>query len=130
MHSSFPRSWSAEQSCPAWCGRCRTLLRSDVGRIALRLALLLPTIGAFWCIVTAAAVTRRRTRLILDQPLRLLWQTIRGAGRPPKEPSRLFVAVAVLLIVVGWIVAPVTAALIYGLRGAGAAPVTRVTPLR
>jgi hypothetical protein len=33
-----------------------------------------------------------------------------SAGRPPKDSSRTFVAVAGLLLVVGWVIAPIVAA--------------------
>lgn len=91
------------------------LLHSDTGRIALLVAILLITIGAFWCIVMAAAITRRRTHLILDLPVKGLWAAIGSAGRPPREPSRAFVMVATLLLVLGWIIAPLIATIVFRL---------------
>lgn len=85
-------------------------LRSGPGRLVLLFLVLLLTVGAFWCIITAAAITRRRTRLVLDEPLRALWDAVGSAGRPPKDSSRTFVAVAGLLLVVGWVIAPIVAA--------------------
>jgi hypothetical protein len=64
-------------------------------------------LAAFWCIITAAAVARRRTRIALDQPLRALWETIGAAGTPPKDASRQFAVYAVILLVLAWIVVPV-----------------------
>lgn len=81
----------------------------------LLLCVLLLTIGAFWCILMTAAVTRRRTHLILDLPLKDLWAAIGSAGRPPREPSRIFVLVATVLLIVGWIIAPLIVTIIYGL---------------
>lgn len=89
------------------------LLHDGVGRLVLLLFVLLLTVGAFWCILMAAAVTRRRTHLILDLPLKGLWASIGSAGRPPREPSRIFVLVATVLLIVGWIVAPLIITLIY-----------------
>lgn len=63
-----------------------SLLHDAFGRYVLFAAILLLT--AFWCLITAAAITRRRTSLILDQSLKILWQAVGGAGRPPREPSR------------------------------------------
>lgn len=88
------------------------LLHSGTGRLALLGAVLLLTIAAFWCILAAAAVTRRRTRLVLDEPLATLWTAIGAAGVPPRDPSRAFVAVATILLVLGWIIAPLVAALV------------------
>lgn len=91
----------------------QNVLRSGVGRALLLILVLLLTVGAFWCILTAAAVTRRRTRLVLDRPLQDLWDAVGGAGEPPKDASRRFVAVATLLLVLGWVIAPIAAAALY-----------------
>ncbi len=64
-------------------------------------------LGAFWCILKAAAIARRRTRIALDQPLHALWETIGSAGHPPKDQSRQFATYAVILLVVAWVVVPV-----------------------
>jgi hypothetical protein len=63
--------------------------------------------GGFWCILQAAAIARRRTRIALDQPLRALWETIGAAGHPPRDQSRQFAIYAAILLVVAWIVVPV-----------------------
>lgn len=91
------------------------LLHSDTGRVALLAGVLLITIGAFWCIVMAAAVIRRRTHLVLDLPVQALWAAIGSAGRPPREPSRAFVVAATALLVLGWIIAPLLAAVLFRL---------------
>lgn len=93
----------------------QNLLHSNIGRFALLAAVLLVTVLVFSCLVTAAAVTRRRTHLVLDQPMSLLWQSIGSAGQPPRDPSRAFVAVATLLLLIGWIAAPLTVAVIYSI---------------
>jgi hypothetical protein len=64
-------------------------------------------LGGFWCILKAAAIARRRTRITLDQPLRALWETIGAAGHPPKDQSRQFAIYAVILLVLAWVVVPV-----------------------
>ena len=64
-------------------------------------------LGGFWCILQAAAIARRRTRIALDQPLQALWETIGAAGHPPRDQSRQFATYAVVLLVVAWIVVPV-----------------------
>jgi hypothetical protein len=63
-------------------------------------------LGGFWCILKAAAIARRRTRIALDQPLRALWETIGAAGHPPKDQSRQFAVYAVVLLVLAWVVVP------------------------
>jgi hypothetical protein len=64
-------------------------------------------IAAFWCVLTAAAIARRRTRIALDAPLRALYETVGAAGDPPRDRSRDFVVYAVLLLAIGWVVVPV-----------------------
>jgi len=43
----------------------------------------------------------------LDQPLRALWETIGAAGHPPRDQSRQFAIIAVVLLVLAWVVVPV-----------------------
>jgi len=64
-------------------------------------------LGGFWCILRAAAIARRRVRIALDQPLRALWETIGAAGHPPRDQSRQFAIIAVVLLVLAWVVVPV-----------------------
>ena len=64
-------------------------------------------LGGFWCVLQAASIARRRTRIALDQPLHALWETIGAAGHPPHDQSRQFATYAVILLVIGWIVVPV-----------------------
>jgi len=93
----------------------QNMLYNDVGRFALLAGVLIITLFTFSCLLTAASITRRRTRLVLDQPVGMLWRAIGAAGRPPQELSRVFVAVATLLLLIGWIVVPLAVAVIYGI---------------
>jgi hypothetical protein len=68
-------------------------------------------IAAFWCVITAAAIARRRTRIALDAPLRALYATLGAAGDPPRDRSRDFVVYAVLLLALAWVVVPLALAL-------------------
>jgi hypothetical protein len=70
-------------------------------------------LSGFWCILTAAAIARRRTRIALDRPLHALWQTIGAAGHPPRDHSRQFATYAVILLVLAWIVVPIAIAIAY-----------------
>jgi hypothetical protein len=73
-------------------------------------------LGGFWCILKAAAIARRRTRITLDRPLHALWQTIGAAGHPPRDHSRQFATYAVILLVLAWIVVPVAITIAYAVR--------------
>jgi hypothetical protein len=68
-------------------------------------------IAAFWCVITAAAIARRRTRIALDAPLRALYETLGAAGDPPRDRSRDFVVSAVLLLALAWVVVPLALAI-------------------
>jgi hypothetical protein len=63
-------------------------------------------IAAFWCVITAAAIARRRIRIALDAPLRALYETLGAAGDPPRDRSRDFVVIAVILLALAWVVVP------------------------
>jgi hypothetical protein len=67
-------------------------------------------LATFWCVLKAAAIARRRTRIALDQPLRALWETIGAAGTPPQDRSRQFGVYAGILLVTVWVVVPAVAA--------------------
>ena len=83
------------------------LLQNRPGRLAMLALILIVAMAAFWCILMAASVTRRRTRLILDRAVTDLWECIGGAGEPPHDPSRAFVVGATILLVIGWVLAPI-----------------------
>jgi hypothetical protein len=70
-------------------------------------------IAAFWCVISAAAIARRRTRIALDAPLRALYETLGAAGDPPRDQSRAFVVYAALLLVLAWVVVPVALTLAF-----------------
>jgi hypothetical protein len=67
-------------------------------------------LATFWCVLKAAAIARRRTRIALDQPLRALWETIGAAGTPPQDHSRQFGVYAGVLLVTVWVFVPAVAA--------------------
>jgi hypothetical protein len=70
-------------------------------------------VAAFWCVITAAAIARRRTRIALDAPLRALYATVGAAGDPPRDKSRAFVVYAVILLALAWVVVPVALTLAF-----------------
>ena len=80
---------------------------SPIVLVVVALVTAVLALAAFWCVLTAAAIARRRTRIALDAPLRALYETIGSAGDPPRDKSRSFVVYAVVLLAVGWVVVPV-----------------------
>lgn len=87
-------------------------LQDEVGRAAIAFLFVVIAIASFWCVLRAAALARRRTRIALDASLKALWETIGDAGSPPRDQSRLFAVIAAILLVLVWIVLPVFVALI------------------
>jgi hypothetical protein len=59
-----------------------------------------------WVVLRGAALASRRIRLSVGEPLRDLWQTLGSCGKPPRDQSRRFAAVAITLTVSAWIVLP------------------------
>lgn len=62
--------------------------------------------GLAWIILRGAAVARRRIQLTMDAPLTALWQTIGRCGKPPKDPSRVFALIALILAFIPWVLIP------------------------
>jgi hypothetical protein len=89
-------------------------LSGTLGRILATLAIGLIMLGIGWVILRGAAVARRRIHLSLDGPIEALWQTIGRCGEPPKDPSRTFALIAVVLVLLPWILIP-TGLLVSGL---------------
>ena len=88
---------------------------SDVRLAVVAAAFTLLALAAFWCVLKAAAIARRRTRIALDQPLRALWETIGAAGHPPRDQSRQFATYAVVFLGLAWLV-PIGIAIYFAVR--------------
>ena len=68
-----------------------------------------------WVVLHGAAIARRRIRLAMDRPLAALWQTVGWCGRPPRDAARMFAAVGIVLTVLGWLLIPLAAVLLFAL---------------
>ena len=55
--------------------------------IGLLVALYVVLFALGWCLFRGAAVARTRIKLALDEPLRILWDTVGAAGNPPKDEA-------------------------------------------
>jgi hypothetical protein len=69
--------------------------------------------GLAWVFLRGAAVARRRIRLTVEEPLKALWETIGGAGGPPTDDARTIALVAIILTAIGWLIIPVTLAIVF-----------------
>lgn len=71
----------------------------------------LVTATASWVILHGAALASRRIRLATRAPLAALWHAVGGCGNPPRDQSRKFAVVAIVLTASAWIVFPAAVAI-------------------
>ena len=82
-------------------------LADDLGRFLVLTAFAFLGITGFWCVVRAAGIARRRTRISLDGPMTALWEVMGDAGALPRDNSGAFVAWATMVLVSVWLIVPV-----------------------
>jgi hypothetical protein len=63
-------------------------------------------------ILRGAAMASRRIRLATRGPLQTLWDVIGSAGQPPRDQSRKFAVVAIVLTTLAWFVFPAVIAIV------------------
>src|SRR5262249_16793011 len=63
-----------------------------------------------WALLQGAGVAHRRSRLIMQQPLAALWETIGHAGSPPQDNGTTFATVGIVLTALLWFIIPAAAA--------------------
>jgi hypothetical protein len=57
-------------------------------------------------VLRGAAMASRRIRLATTAPLAALWDVIGAAGHPPRDQSRKFAIIAIVLTTLAWVVVP------------------------
>lgn len=82
-------------------------IADELGQIVMVITFILGGLPVFWCIVTAAAVARRRQRVTLQGPLDALYEVLGDAGGPPSDPAKRFAIVASAALFGLWVVVPV-----------------------
>jgi hypothetical protein len=60
-----------------------------------------------WVMIYSAAVSRRRSKLSLDQPLAALYETIGACGNPPRDDSFTFAVLALVFTGLAFVVIPI-----------------------
>ena len=68
-------------------------------------------VGLSWIVLRGSALASSRIRLSVREPLEVVWDDIGHCGRPPKDGSRKFAIIAIVLAVGVWIVLPTLVAL-------------------
>jgi hypothetical protein len=63
-------------------------------------------VGLSWIVLRGSALASSRIRLAVREPLDVVWDDIGHCGRPPKDGSRKFAIIAIVLMVGVWIVLP------------------------
>jgi hypothetical protein len=91
----------------ATLGRATGLLGSTAWATGLAVAGTLLALAASWLILRGAALASRRIRLATNGPANALWAAVGWCGRPPKDQSRTFVIVSLVLTVGAWIIVPI-----------------------
>ncbi len=82
-------------------------LNNTLAQVVAVIVVGLVLLGVAWVVLRGSAVARRRIHLTLDGPIGALWQTIGRCGDPPKDPSRVFALIALILAALPWILIPV-----------------------
>ena len=70
-------------------------------------------VGFSWIVLRGSAMASRRIRMALREPLTAVWDDVGSCGRPPKDGSRKFAIVAIVLMAGVWIVLPAIVALAF-----------------
>lgn len=81
-------------------------LESTILSIGVTIVLYGLILGGGWAVLLGSAASRRRVSLTMDAPLKALYQVIGRCGKPPKDQSRIFALIAIILILVSGLVVP------------------------
>jgi hypothetical protein len=82
-------------------------------------SILVAVVGALVVLLVSAVVLRgaamasRRIQLATRAPLQALWNAIGSAGNPPRDQSRKFAVVAILVTTLTWFVVPAAIAIVF-----------------
>jgi hypothetical protein len=70
-------------------------------------------VGLSWIVLRGSAMAGSRIRVALREPLLTVWDDIGHCGRPPKDGSRKFAIIAIVLMAGVWVVFPAIVALAF-----------------
>jgi hypothetical protein len=70
-------------------------------------------VGLSWIVLRGSAMAGSRIRVSVREPLNTLWDDIGNCGRPPKDGSRKFAVIAIVLMAGVWVVLPAVIAIAF-----------------
>jgi hypothetical protein len=68
-------------------------------------------VGLSWIVLRGSALASSRIHLSVREPLSSVWESVGNCGRPPKDRSRTFAVVSIVLMAGAWVVLPALVAL-------------------
>ena len=68
-------------------------------------------VGLSWIVLRGSALASTRIRLAVREPLQAVWDSVGHCGRPPKDGTRKFAIISIVLMVGVWVVFPAIVAL-------------------
>ncbi len=76
-------------------------------RVIASVALFLVLAAISWVVLRGSAIARRRIVLTTEKPFAALYETIGRCGNPPRDQSKLFALLSMILLAASWIVIPI-----------------------
>jgi hypothetical protein len=92
-------------------GRISGLLESAYWATLIGIVGTAIALAGAWIVLRGAAMASRRIRIAARPPLEAVWAAVGSCGRPPRDQSRKFAFVAIVLTTLAWIVLPAVVAI-------------------
>jgi hypothetical protein len=68
-------------------------------------------VGLSWIVLRGSAMASKRIRLSTREPLQSVWDSVGSCGRPPRDGTRKFATISIVLMASVWVVLPALVAL-------------------
>ncbi|MEM9467190.1 MAG: hypothetical protein AAGA90_17590 [Actinomycetota bacterium] len=82
-------------------------VKEPLNRVIASIALFLVLAAVSWIVLRGSAIARRRIVLTTEKPFDALYQTIGRCGSPPRDQSKTFALISMILLAVSWIIIPI-----------------------
>ena len=82
-------------------------VQEPLNRVIASIALFLVLGAVSWIVLRGSAIARRRIVLTTEKPFDALYETIGRCGNPPRDQSKTFALLSMILLAVSWIVVPI-----------------------